>query len=334
MQEMLAPTSALIGQGLGESVGLITDGRFSGGTWGMVVGHVAPEAYVGGTIALVKEGDSITIDAHKLLIQLNVRRRELAARRARWKRAEAALHPRPAGQVHEPGVDREPRRDHRRRRIAANAGDCQPMSALTFLRAATGVATLLAAALAGFGLRPAHASQSGCCCRSNLRERAGDGGAGPQAAADPRERAARAARRPRLRGTRSRGPGIPKAGSRSSTRATCRTCSRLTTTVPHSGERSLRVDNVGPEPYGAVYQIVDAAPYRGRTLAFSAWMKTRRPRATASARAPGSSCGDEERLPRSGQADAARRDRRHDRMDPLRARRSTSPPTRSRSRSA
>ena len=72
MQEMLAPTSALIGQGLGESVGLITDGRFSGGTWGMVVGHVAPEAYVGGTIALIEEGDSITIDARRLLIQLNV----------------------------------------------------------------------------------------------------------------------------------------------------------------------------------------------------------------------------------------------------------------------
>jgi len=84
MQEMLAPTSALIGQGLGESVGLITDGRFSGGTWGMVVGHVAPEAYVGGTIALVEEGDSITIDAHKLLIQLNVGDDELARRRARW----------------------------------------------------------------------------------------------------------------------------------------------------------------------------------------------------------------------------------------------------------
>ncbi|HEY1393574.1 MAG TPA: dihydroxy-acid dehydratase, partial [Methylibium sp.] len=67
MPEMLAPTGALIGQGLGESVGLITDGRFSGGTWGMVVGHVAPEAYEGGTIALVQEGDSVTIDAHKLL---------------------------------------------------------------------------------------------------------------------------------------------------------------------------------------------------------------------------------------------------------------------------
>ncbi len=85
MQEMLAPTSALIGQGLGESVGLLTDGRFSGGTWGMVVGHVAPEAYVGGTIALVKEGDSITIDAKKRLIQLNVPAKELAARRRKWR---------------------------------------------------------------------------------------------------------------------------------------------------------------------------------------------------------------------------------------------------------
>jgi len=85
MQEMLAPTSALVGQGLGESVGLITDGRFSGGTWGMVVGHVAPEAFVGGTIALVEEGDSITIDAHRLLVQLNVADGELARRRARWK---------------------------------------------------------------------------------------------------------------------------------------------------------------------------------------------------------------------------------------------------------
>src|SRR5574341_368949 len=84
MQEMLAPTSALIGQGLGESVGLLTDGRFSGGTWGMVVGHVAPEAYVGGPIALVKEGDSITIDAHRRLIQVNLPPEELARRRARW----------------------------------------------------------------------------------------------------------------------------------------------------------------------------------------------------------------------------------------------------------
>ncbi len=93
MQEMLAPTSALIGQGLGESVGLITDGRFSGGTWGMVVGHVAPEAYVGGTIALVEEGDSITIDAHRLLLQLNVDADELARRRAAW-RAPAPRHTR------------------------------------------------------------------------------------------------------------------------------------------------------------------------------------------------------------------------------------------------
>jgi len=85
MQEMLAPTSALIGQGLGESVGLVTDGRFSGGTWGMVVGHVAPEAYVGGNIALIEENDSITIDARKLLVQLNVSDAELVQRRARWK---------------------------------------------------------------------------------------------------------------------------------------------------------------------------------------------------------------------------------------------------------
>ena len=85
MPEMLAPTGALIGQGLGESVGLITDGRFSGGTWGMVVGHVAPEAYAGGVIALVQEGDTITIDAHRLLLQLNVDDAELARRRALWK---------------------------------------------------------------------------------------------------------------------------------------------------------------------------------------------------------------------------------------------------------
>jgi dihydroxy-acid dehydratase len=89
MQEMLAPTGALIGQGLGESVGLITDGRFSGGTWGMVVGHVAPEAFVGGPIALVKEGDSITIDAHKRQIQLNVVAKELAVRRKKWKQPKA-----------------------------------------------------------------------------------------------------------------------------------------------------------------------------------------------------------------------------------------------------
>jgi dihydroxy-acid dehydratase len=85
MPEMLAPTGALIGAGLGESVGLITDGRFSGGTWGMVVGHVAPEAAVGGTIAMIHEGDSITIDAHALLLQLNVPDAEIARRRAAWK---------------------------------------------------------------------------------------------------------------------------------------------------------------------------------------------------------------------------------------------------------
>ncbi|AKG24648.1 dihydroxy-acid dehydratase [Calothrix sp. 336/3] len=85
MREMLAPTSAIIGAGLGDSVGLITDGRFSGGTYGMVVGHVAPEAAVGGAIALVEEGDSITIDAPGRLLQLNISEEELAQRRAKWQ---------------------------------------------------------------------------------------------------------------------------------------------------------------------------------------------------------------------------------------------------------
>lgn len=84
MPEMLAPTSALVGRGLGESVGLITDGRFSGGTWGMVVGHVTPEAFEGGVIAFVEEGDQITIDAHQRHLQLNVSDDEIARRRANW----------------------------------------------------------------------------------------------------------------------------------------------------------------------------------------------------------------------------------------------------------
>jgi len=85
MREMLAPTSAIIGRGLGDKVGLITDGRFSGGTYGLVVGHVAPEAAVGGTIALINEGDSITIDATKNLLQLNLDEKEITRRRSEWK---------------------------------------------------------------------------------------------------------------------------------------------------------------------------------------------------------------------------------------------------------
>ncbi len=85
MREMLSPTSALVGQGLGDSVGFITDGRFSGGTYGMVVGHVAPEAAMGGIIALVEEGDSITLDAEQRLLQLNVPREEIARRRDTWQ---------------------------------------------------------------------------------------------------------------------------------------------------------------------------------------------------------------------------------------------------------
>jgi dihydroxy-acid dehydratase len=86
MPEMLAPTSALVGQGLGESVGLITDGRFSGGTWGMVVGHVTPEAFEGGPIALIEEGDIITIDANRLLLELHVPDEILERRKAAWQR--------------------------------------------------------------------------------------------------------------------------------------------------------------------------------------------------------------------------------------------------------
>jgi dihydroxy-acid dehydratase len=88
MREMLAPTSAIIGAGLGGKVGLMTDGRFSGGSHGLVVGHVSPEAAVGGAIGLVQEGDSITIDADQRLIQLNISVDELAARRAAWQAPE------------------------------------------------------------------------------------------------------------------------------------------------------------------------------------------------------------------------------------------------------
>jgi dihydroxy-acid dehydratase len=92
MREMLAPTSALIGAGLGDSVGLITDGRFSGGTYGLVVGHVAPEAAAGGGIALVHEGDSITIDAEKRLLRLNIPEEEFERRRAAWEPPEPRYH--------------------------------------------------------------------------------------------------------------------------------------------------------------------------------------------------------------------------------------------------
>jgi dihydroxy-acid dehydratase len=85
MPEMLSPTAALVGQGLLDSVALITDGRFSGGSWGWIVGHVAPEAFIGGTIALVRNGDLITLDRDKRLIELHLSAKELAARRKKWK---------------------------------------------------------------------------------------------------------------------------------------------------------------------------------------------------------------------------------------------------------
>ncbi len=86
MREMLSPTSAIMGKGLGKDVALITDGRFSGGSHGFVVGHITPEAYVGGTLALVKNGDSITIDAEKRQINLDIPAKEIAARRKAWKK--------------------------------------------------------------------------------------------------------------------------------------------------------------------------------------------------------------------------------------------------------
>ena len=92
MREMLAPTSAIIGLGLGDSVGLITDGRFSGGTYGMVVGHVSPEAAVGGNIALLKDGDVVTIDADALLLNVALSDEELRSRRSDWKLPERLAH--------------------------------------------------------------------------------------------------------------------------------------------------------------------------------------------------------------------------------------------------
>jgi dihydroxy-acid dehydratase len=92
MPEMLTPTSAFVGAGLGNDVALITDGRFSGGSYGLVVGHVAPEAQIGGAIGLVQEGDTITIDIEKNLIQLNVSEQELAQRKAKWQ-APPAKYP-------------------------------------------------------------------------------------------------------------------------------------------------------------------------------------------------------------------------------------------------
>ena len=89
MREMLAPTSAIVGQGLGDKVALITDGRFSGGTYGLVVGHVAPEAAIGGNIALIENGDSITVDANQKLVQLNVDEKVIAERRKRWVKPTA-----------------------------------------------------------------------------------------------------------------------------------------------------------------------------------------------------------------------------------------------------
>ena len=114
---MLAPTSAIVGQGLGDKVALITDGRFSGGTYGLVVGHVAPEAAVGGTIGLVQEGDSITVDADQLLLQLNVDDAELDRRRAGWSKPEPRYRNGILGEVRAARLQLKPGCDHRPRRL-------------------------------------------------------------------------------------------------------------------------------------------------------------------------------------------------------------------------
>ena len=122
MPEMLAPTGALIGQGLGESVGLITDGRFSGGTWGMVVGHVAPEAYAGGLIALVARRRHDHDRRAPAAAAAGRRRRRDRAPPRRVEAAGAALHARRAGQVRAQRRQRQPRRGARRRLRSAAAG--------------------------------------------------------------------------------------------------------------------------------------------------------------------------------------------------------------------
>ena len=99
MREMLSPTSAIMGKGLGKDVALITDGRFSGGSHGFVVGHITPEAYNGGPMALVKNGDTITIDAEKRELTLEITGKEMAARCKGVEKARAPLHARRAGQI-------------------------------------------------------------------------------------------------------------------------------------------------------------------------------------------------------------------------------------------
>ncbi len=151
-------------------------------------------------------------------------------------------------------------------RFAANG--CRPVNALSFVRAATGVATLLAATVAGLGLRPAQASPPA------LPKAPVAAAAAVKAPTEPKERTVVPLTNPGFEGA------IASAGQPEGwvTIQHAGDVSYLFTPdhdAPRSGKRSLRVDNVGPEPYGAVYQIVDAAPYRGRTLAFSAWMKTK-----------------------------------------------------------
>ena len=250
MQEMLAPTSALIGQGLGESVGLITDGRFSGGTWGMVVGHVAPEA-LRRRHDRARRGRRLDHDRRAQAPDPAQRRRRRARAPPRSvAAAEAALHARPAREVHAPRVDGEQGRDHRRRIVT-----CRVVRAVGVVaRAARACAT----PAPRLRRRPHRARRAASAPLRRGAER-------PWPLVESRIRVDRA--RPRAT--------TPRAGSRSSTRATRSYDFALDTADPRSGARSLRIDNVGPEPYGAIAQSVDADAVRGKVARCPAWLRTR-----------------------------------------------------------
>ena len=212
MREMLTPTSALIGKGLGDSVGLLTDGRFSGGTYGMVVGHVAPEAFVGGPIALVREGDSITIDAKQRLLQLNVPEAELATRRARLARS-----PRRATRA---ACSRSTRSSCRARRCGA-VTDARACELDRGRRRCSAALSVVAGAFGAHGLRDSVTPERlGCVAdRRALRARAQRRAA--------RARALRVRDRPRDRAARVRCSARASCSSRARSSAwCCASCAR------------------------------------------------------------------------------------------------------------
>ncbi len=266
MQEMLAPTSALIGQGLGESVGLITDGRFSGGTWGMVVGHVAPEAYVGG---LDRPGGGRRLRHHRRASAADPAQRGGGRDRPAPRTLEgacAAVRARRAREVHAPRVDGEPRGDHGRGAVR---------SALHLLLGLT----LAAAAGAATAAEPAKEAESqvntpASAGRVPLRPRAEQTGA-PAVAAAPATGGASL--------VKLRNPGFEEkpttedppgwvTGQHAGAPSYLFT---LDEAERHGGRHSLRIDNIGPEPFGAIYQAVPVTGLAGKTLRLRGWVKAR-----------------------------------------------------------